>query len=179
MEVLIPPLVNLEYIDNCLINEDLICTECESGYGPSSLKHNCYPCSYFEHCSDCSQNEAQCFNCDYGYFLNNNKCDSCEVVKHCNSANCNSKNGDCDMCLFGYTLNNNECILCQEQDENCVLCSQNSSVCLECKPTYYVSDYGICERCSSVINDCVECTVHHQVFVQHAKMVIIQVETNV
>ena len=78
-----------------------------------------------EHCQvyDLSSPQKRCTVCEYGYFLEGNKCN--KVSKFCDAINIQT--GGCLTCKFGIQINGDKC-----EDPNCIIANPLQD-CLQCR----------------------------------------------
>ena len=103
--------------------------------------------SKIENCEEISNDDAsKCTKCKNGFYLNNGKCNKCEI-EYCSKC---SNSTRCTSCVDNYYLNNGKCIECA--NKNCKKCDNDK--CYECKNGFYLNDDYQC--INTTIENCEE-----------------------
>ena len=133
---------------NLDVNENPICTQCESEY--NIYNGICSKCP--ENCKSCrlENNSIKCIACNINYKLNNiSECIECPDYCHdCQQ----SSNGAllCSNCSNGYTLSSSkECLKCNDNCDTCRFNSNGIIECINCNFGFALKD-GNCHKCSNI-----------------------------
>ncbi|ELP83820.1 hypothetical protein EIN_120130, partial [Entamoeba invadens IP1] len=104
------------------------------------------------HCTQCDEADSasKCTDCDYGYGLNNNKCEKCGT----GCASCNENNlEECKTCILNHKFNSTvkKCFKC---GENCESCNYlDTETCTNCYPSFAL-DGKVCKKCDTGCSLC-------------------------
>ena len=166
---------SIECLINCEVNEfyDNRCNPC-----PRYCNYTCISSTKCEDCEvncvNCNKyNKTECFKCEKGYELTNNRCEECkngtyynensEKCEDCgnNCINCNTSDKNmCFKCIKGFILENEQCKECENGtyfNENSEKCEDCDYVCINCNHF----DRNVCFECEKgyVLNKykCIEC----------------------
>ena len=98
--------------------------------------------------------EAECDECNDGYYKNSKKCEACKSEKitggECTKCSPDSNPVHCE-CYARFALSDN--YTCEECSENCNECEYNketkSTKCIKCNQNYGINSLGQCVKCES------------------------------
>lgn len=161
--------------------DEYISNVCMDGFYRNS-KGECEKC-YLEGCTNSCISSSKCFECDPGYYIDNNfhchkcsdsLCEDCsngEECQQCKKGSYLDQNSQCHSCNIencDYCLDSSKCEICEDgyyidfahyctkcDDPNCRICDQYS--CSECKDGYFFNGYGCEQKC--LIENCVDCSI--------------------
>ncbi|ELP94062.1 serine-threonine protein kinase, putative [Entamoeba invadens IP1] len=94
-----------------------------------------------------------CTLCEIGFYRDNTKCDSCELIDHCEM--CANEGLVCTKCQSDHILNveTNVCERCVDYFDNCVECDENNTSCVLCENNQIPFD-NKCDSASSSTPNC-------------------------
>lgn len=129
--------------------EFVSCDVCVEGFALS--ENICRKCP--ENCTKCAGAGLTCSTCNVGFMLQSGQNKCIHAAANCYMA---GEDGSCLICEEGFFLKKGECMSCGEKTKNCVQCGtdETDSKCHGCRPAFYVTTEGKCEKCQA---DCDRC----------------------
>lgn len=150
----------VECMDGFYLDGNSKCSRCKYGCIYCSSEESCESCDWGFYldsgfcapctdpgCYDCSS--SSCFNCYWGYLLNQNDftCEAC--LENCRFCPLST---ECAFCYEGYYLSDDktQCLPCAD---NCWTCT-NGEICDSCIQGTFMKEAGKCFKCK---DNCIEC----------------------
>ncbi|ELP88795.1 hypothetical protein EIN_438050, partial [Entamoeba invadens IP1] len=108
---------------------------------------------------------GKCSQCIIGYYLDNNKCYSCQTINGCKD--CEPTKKECLTCADNYYNSSNTCFTCSSKTEGCLNCDKTNGKCLSCVTGYFFEN-GVCNKCNKIsycesceptIRACTKCVI--------------------
>ncbi|ELP85065.1 protein serine/threonine kinase, putative [Entamoeba invadens IP1] len=131
------------------------CIQCRLGtFSDQAGSSTCKKCIG---CLNCDNQNGECKNCEYGFFVHNNCCEQCVpgtysitnslFCAECPSGSYQTRGGStiCDYCPF-LTYSNRGWPHCKKCSPNCASCDSKTGKCLSCRKGRGMVN-GICEDC--------------------------------